>query len=209
MTTRRATATPTKATTAKKKTAAAKKTAPATAPAKKSAPAKQTAPAKATTKKPAQTKKPAPVTKVAAPARKTAARKTAPAKGAVKLAPTSGLSAKDLTEIRGQIDNELRDLRHEYEETMRSLDDLQRQATDTAGDDQADTGSKTFEREQEMSIAQNRLDLITQMEHAVHRITDGTYGSCENCGNPIPKARLQAFPSATLCVNCKAREERR
>jgi RNA polymerase-binding transcription factor DksA len=92
---------------------------------------------------------------------------------------------------------------------MRDLDDLQRSSTDGAGDDQADAGSKTFEREQEQSIAANRLDLLTQFEHAVERIDAGTYGFCESCGNPIPKARLMAFPAATLDVTCKQREERR
>ena len=50
---------------------------------------------------------------------------------------------------------------------------------------------------------------MTQMERAVERIDAGTYGFCERCGNPIPKARLKAFPAATLDVACKQREERR
>ena len=89
------------------------------------------------------------------------------------------------------------------------LDELQSSSTDGAGDDQADAGSKTFEREQELSIAANRLDLLTQIKRAVERIDAGTYGYCESCGKPIPKARLKAFPMATLDVACKQREERR
>ena len=89
------------------------------------------------------------------------------------------------------------------------LNELQQSSSDGAGDDQADAGSKTFEREQEQSIAANRLDLMTQIQHAVERIDAGTYGYCERCGKPIPKARLKAFPAATLDVACKEREERR
>jgi DnaK suppressor protein len=100
-------------------------------------------------------------------------------------------------------------MRTAYDSSMRDLDDLQRSSTDGAGDDQADAGSKTFEREQEQSIAANRRDLITQIQHAVERIDSGTYGYCESCGKPIPKARLKAFPAATLDVVCKQREERR
>jgi DnaK suppressor protein len=48
-----------------------------------------------------------------------------------------------------------------------------------------------------------------QTEHALARIEAGTYGVCESCGKPIGKARLQAFPRATLCVACKQRQERR
>jgi RNA polymerase-binding protein DksA len=111
--------------------------------------------------------------------------------------------------VRGQLVAELDELQGEYDRSLRDLDDLQRDNSDGAGDDQADAGSKTFEREQELSIAANRLDLLTQMQRAVERIDAGTYGYCESCGNPIPKARLKAFPMATLDVACKQREERR
>jgi DnaK suppressor protein len=60
-----------------------------------------------------------------------------------------------------------------------------------------------------MSLAANSRDLLSQVERALQRLDNGTYGTCENCGNPIGKARLQAFPRATLCVTCKQREERR
>lgn len=92
---------------------------------------------------------------------------------------------------------------------MATLTELQQSLSDGSGDDQADAGSKTFEREHEMSLANNRFHLIIQTEHALERIANGSYGRCESCGKPIAKARLQAFPSATLCVTCKQREERR
>ncbi len=78
-----------------------------------------------------------------------------------------------------------------------------------AGDDQADAGAKTFEREHELALTQNARELLEQTERALARIDAGTYGVCESCGKPIGKARLQAFPRATLCVTCKQREERR
>ena len=115
----------------------------------------------------------------------------------------------ELAAVRKQLVDELSEMRSAYDVSMRDLDNLQRSSTDGAGDDQADAGSKTFEREQEQSIAANRLDLMTQIEHAIERIEAGTYGFCERCGKPIPKARLQAFPAATLDVGCKQREERR
>ena len=60
-----------------------------------------------------------------------------------------------------------------------------------------------------MSLANNARDMLAQIERALARIEDGSYGVCESCGNPIGKGRLQAFPRATLCVSCKEREERR
>jgi DnaK suppressor protein len=78
-----------------------------------------------------------------------------------------------------------------------------------AGDDQADVGAKTFEREHELALTHNARELLTQTERALARIETATYGTCDSCGEPIGKARLQAFPRATLCVTCKQREERR
>ena len=70
-------------------------------------------------------------------------------------------------------------------------------------------GAKTFEREHELALTDNARDLLAQAERALARIDEGSYGSCESCGEPIGKARLQAFPRAVLCVACKQREERR
>ena len=143
-----------------------------------------------------------------APAGKTAAKKVT-ADQIVAQPSGSDWTKAELAEVRQQLVDELAEMHNAYAVSMRDLDDLQRSSTDGAGDDQADAGSKTFEREQEQSIAANRFDLMTQIEHAIERIDTGTYGYCESCGRPIPKARLKAFPAATLDVACKQREERR
>jgi RNA polymerase-binding transcription factor DksA len=100
-------------------------------------------------------------------------------------------------------------MRLEYDRSINQLNELRQSHTDGAGDDQADVGAKTFEREQEQSIAANRHLLLTQIEHALERIDSGTYGVCEDCGRPIPKARIKALPMATLDAECKALAERR
>jgi DnaK suppressor protein len=58
-------------------------------------------------------------------------------------------------------------------------------------------------------LAANQRELLLQTEKALERLNKGTYGLCESCGNPIGKGRLIAFPRATLCLECKQREERR
>jgi RNA polymerase-binding protein DksA len=150
--------------------------------------------------------KKAPAPAGAQPVKKSAA-KSAKVNGAEL--PKSELSQRELATLRAQLEAELTELQAEYERSISELNDLQQANTDGAGDDQADAGSKTFEREQEQSIANNRHDLIIQIQRAISRIDSGTYGLCENCGRPIPKARLQALPMATLDAACKAREERR
>ncbi|HEX9231821.1 MAG TPA: TraR/DksA family transcriptional regulator, partial [Jatrophihabitantaceae bacterium] len=217
-----------------KKAAPAKKAVVKKAPAKK-APAKKAPAKKAAVKKAAPAKKAvvkkAParkaVVKKAPPAKKAAATNAPPKKVAAtapapvrpplakKAAPRiavprgSDWTPAELAEIRTQLVAELGAMQGEYDRSMRDLNDLQQANSDGAGDDQADAGSKTFEREQELSIAANRLDLLAQIQRAVERIDAGTYGYCESCGKPIPKARLKAFPMATLDVACKQREERR
>jgi RNA polymerase-binding transcription factor DksA len=58
-------------------------------------------------------------------------------------------------------------------------------------------------------MAKNARASLELVEGAVKRIDQGTYGVCESCGNPVGKMRLQAFPRATLCMECKQRQERR
>ena len=91
----------------------------------------------------------------------------------------------------------------------KDLSELLRNSGDGAGDDQADYGSSALEREQELTLVNNMRDLLAQTKHAIDRIKAGTYATCEVTGLPIGKARLQAFPRATLSVEAKAREERR
>jgi DnaK suppressor protein len=59
-----------------------------------------------------------------------------------------------------------------------------------------------------MSLANNARDMLLQVDHALQRLDDGSYGNCEGCGKPVGKLRLQAFPRATLCRSCKETEER-
>ena len=68
---------------------------------------------------------------------------------------------------------------------------------------------QVLEREQELTLTNNSRTLLAQTERALERLADHTYDACENCGLPIGKLRLQAFPRATLCVSCKQKQERR
>jgi DnaK suppressor protein len=115
----------------------------------------------------------------------------------------------EIGELRGQLAAEAADLRAEIERAESDIANRLGDAVSDAGDDQADVGAKAYEREHELALTYNARELLAQAERALARIDAGTYGSCESCGEPIGKARLQAFPRATLCVRCKQREERR
>jgi RNA polymerase-binding protein DksA len=116
---------------------------------------------------------------------------------------------EEVAEARAGLLSEALRLRAEITHSAESLAGLMRDSGDGAGDDQADTGTKNITRESEMALAANARDMLEQDERALERLDAGTYGLCESCGNPIGKARMQAFPRATLCVECKQKQERR
>lgn len=74
-------------------------------------------------------------------------------------------------------------------------------------DHMADQGSATFSRELDMTLEERARESLEQIERALARIAEGTYGVCVRCGDPIPEARLEAVPEADLCISCKEREE--
>ena len=71
----------------------------------------------------------------------------------------------------------------------------------------ADIGSDNFEQDFTLTLLESEEETLAQIEIALARITDGTYGTCENCGEPIPKTRLQAIPYARQCVECARKQE--
>ena len=143
-------------------------------------------------------------------------KKVAPLKP-IKAAPTpvtadaneAPWTAAELKSVRTDISTDLERLRHELSVVEREMNELIADSGEGAGDDQADSGTKTFEREHEMSLVINARDMVLQTERALERIDAKTYGNCEDCGAAIGKARLQVFPRATLCMICKQKEERR
>jgi RNA polymerase-binding transcription factor DksA len=118
-------------------------------------------------------------------------------------------TAEELAELRTALTAELERIGGQVQTLETTIADVMRDSGDGAGDDQADSGSKAFEREQEMTLLANTRETLFQTSHALRRIEDGTYGSCESCGDPIGKLRVQAFPRATACVACKQKQERR
>jgi len=150
------------------------------------------------------------------PVRKPKPGKKAPALKPIKAAPAPFVSegeeswtATELKAIRSELAKDLVRLKKELEEIESEMDDLIEASGVGAGDDQADAGAKTFEREHEISLVYNARDMVLQTERALDRIDTKTYGRCEDCGSAIGKARLQVFPRATLCMLCKQKEERR
>lgn len=123
---------------------------------------------------------------------------------------TTGRSEADVDQIRRALRARYDELSAEYEQAVLQSQVLRLvEVGDTAGDDQADSGTKTAERDTAQSLLRTILDRRAQYEHALTRLDEGTYGWCEGCSAPIPVERLEIFPSATACVSCKQTRERR
>lgn len=73
---------------------------------------------------------------------------------------------------------------------------------------QADIGTETFDRERDMSILEQVDAELADVSHALRRIDEGTYGTCEACGKPIGDERLEAVPAARFCIQDQATAER-
>ncbi|TCC33347.1 TraR/DksA family transcriptional regulator [Kribbella sindirgiensis] len=213
---------------AAKKSAAAKQSEPVqkttarngaakTSPAKKTSAVKKSSATTAAKKTAAKTPaKKAPTKRVAMKTNENRTPATAPAKSAAHTAETFKVkpgedpwTAAELAELRAELEGEVEHLKQEIKDAEQEIAGLFRDGSDGAGNDQADVGSTTLERYHELTLANNARDMLNQIEFALTRIDDGTYGVCDNCGNAIGKGRLQAFPRATLCVSCKERQERR
>jgi DnaK suppressor protein len=167
-----------------------------------------------------------------APARKTATGNTAQkgtsvatkkAAAAAAATPATKATADALAVREGEeawtqaeLDEVLDELREQREHSLQvltvqeaELSGLMKDSGDGAGQDQADMGATSFERDHELTVLNSERDKLAQIERALVAIGEGSYGICESCGEPIGKMRLMAFPRATLCVTCKQREERR
>lgn len=72
----------------------------------------------------------------------------------------------------------------------------------------ADVATDTYDREFSLGIASNEREILYELDDALKRIEEGTYGICEDCKIMIAKKRLAAVPYARLCVKCQVKKEK-
>ncbi|MBM2832745.1 MAG: transcriptional regulator, TraR/DksA family [Dehalococcoidia bacterium] len=68
--------------------------------------------------------------------------------------------------------------------------------------------TETFEMEKHLALERGLLDSLAEVEHTLKKFESGTYGLCDQCGQPIPRERLEALPHASLCLKCKVLQAR-
>jgi RNA polymerase-binding protein DksA len=121
------------------------------------------------------------------------------------------LDDKTIAELKLRLEEDLVRVEADVAEIDRHERESQSDATgeNVYRDHMADQGSATFEREMDMTFEENERDLLGDIRAALARIEAGTYGTCERCSAAIPAARLEAVPTASLCITCKEAEETR
>jgi DnaK suppressor protein len=127
------------------------------------------------------------------------------------MATRSPLTKKEVGELSDRLAQERAGLRAQLDELEAStFSGNQSETTGEAGFDEeyADAGTATFEREKDLSLVNNIVDLMDRIDKALAKIDDGTYGLCDRCGKPIEKLRIKALPYANLCLKDKQAEER-
>jgi DnaK suppressor protein len=121
------------------------------------------------------------------------------------------MDAQSMSALKDRLESE----RVRLEAEVAQLDAHERESLSEASgenpyrDHMADQGSATFERELDMTFEENSRDALDAVHTALKLIEAGTYGVCERCSAEIPVARLEAVPTATMCIACKEADETR
>ncbi|MCX7661084.1 MAG: TraR/DksA family transcriptional regulator [Candidatus Omnitrophica bacterium] len=95
-----------------------------------------------------------------------------------------------------------------------SEDNLKRSQKDATGDisgytyHMADVATDTYDRDFSLNLASAEQDELYELEEALRKIEEGTFGICEGCNSLIPKVRLRAVPYARFCIKCQERKDR-
>lgn len=96
-----------------------------------------------------------------------------------------------------------------------SDDTLKKSLRDASGDisgytyHMADVATDTYDREFSLGLASNERRMLYELDDALKKIEDGTFGICETCSSIISKIRLKAVPSARMCIKCQEKKEKR
>jgi RNA polymerase-binding protein DksA len=110
-----------------------------------------------------------------------------------------------LLEERKRVEAAIQYLREEH---PGSLEEEIEESVGTADNHPGDTATATLDREIDYTLEENSEQVLAEIDDALQRVEDGTFGTCRTCGQPIAPERLEAMPWATQCIDCKRKEER-
>ncbi len=110
--------------------------------------------------------------------------------------------------LRSRLESEHKRLNGELEQSKASVRPVEERREGSPFGKREEEATETFELEKRLALEKRVREQLAEVEHALHKFEEGTYGSCDSCGQPIDPARLEALPQASLCMNCKAKNEK-
>jgi len=108
--------------------------------------------------------------------------------------------------IRSRLEDERKRLTEELEQLIASVRPAEERREGSPFGKREEEATETLELEKRLALEKRLRDLLAEVEHALNKFEEGTYGSCDVCGRPIDPARLEALPQANLCMNCKSQQ---
>ena len=112
--------------------------------------------------------------------------------------------ANDFSILQSRLESERKRLNAELEQLMGHMGSTSERREGSPFGKREDEAVESTELEKRMALQQRILDQLAEIDHALEKLEDGTYGRCDRCGKAIDPARLEALPQASLCLNCKA-----
>jgi DnaK suppressor protein len=108
--------------------------------------------------------------------------------------------------LRSHLESEQRSLNKELEQLIASAHPTEERREGSPFGKREEEATESLELEKRLALEQRIREQLAEVEHALQKFQEGTYGLCDICGQPIDPARLEALPQASLCLNCKARQ---
>ena len=108
--------------------------------------------------------------------------------------------------LRARLENEQKRLNEELEQFKASVRPTEERREGSPFGKREEEATEAAELENRMALEKRTLAQLAEVEHALSKFEDETYGLCEKCGQLIDPARLEALPQATLCISCKTNQ---
>jgi len=113
--------------------------------------------------------------------------------------------AINFDKLRSRLDGEQKRLLGDLEQLQANIRPVEVRREGSPFGKREEEATESFELEKRLALEKQMRDQLAEVEHALRKFEEGTYGSCDGCGQTIDPARLEALPQASLCVNCKAK----
>jgi len=112
-------------------------------------------------------------------------------------------------ELRSRLESERKHLVQELEQLMASAHPTDERREGSPFGKREEEATETSELEKRLALEGRARGLLAEVEHALEKFEQGTYGLCDKCGQPIIPERLEALPQASLCLKCKEKESKK